>query len=31
LLGRELALKALEKGEPLQTKERKLEEATFFK
>jgi predicted CoA-substrate-specific enzyme activase len=31
LLGRELALKAIEKGEPLQTKERRLEEATFFK
>ena len=31
LLGRELALKAIEKGEPLKTKERRLEEATFFK
>jgi len=31
LLGRELALKALERGEPLKTKERRLEEATFFK
>jgi predicted CoA-substrate-specific enzyme activase len=31
LLGRELALKALENGEPLKTKERRLEEATFFK
>jgi (R)-2-hydroxyacyl-CoA dehydratese activating ATPase len=31
LLGRELALKAIEKGEPLTTKERRLEEATFFK
>ena len=31
LLGRELALKAIEKGEPLKTKERRLEEATFFR
>jgi predicted CoA-substrate-specific enzyme activase len=31
LLGREKVLKALEAGEPLDKKERKLEEATFFK
>ena len=31
LLGKELALKALAKGEPIQRKERRLEEATFFK
>jgi len=31
LLGRELALRALERGEPLHTRERRLEEATFFK
>ena len=30
LLGRDLALKAIEKGEPLTIKNRRLEEATFF-
>ena len=31
ILGKELTLKALAKGEPIQRKERRLEEATFFK
>jgi len=31
LLGKELTMKALAKGEPIQRKERRLEEATFFK
>ncbi len=31
LLGKELTLKALAKGEPIQRKERRLEEVTFFK
>ena len=31
LLGKEFTLKAIAKGEPIQRKERRLEEATFFK